>query len=218
MIRVFVADDHRLFRQALISLLSEIPDLEVVGDAANGRAAVDEILELAPDVVLMDIHMPGLSGTEAARTVSEARPDVAVIVLTVSETDEDLLDAVRAGARGYLLKNADAEELVEAIRRVRAGEAIVTPAMTGKLLAGFRDADRRALPAVEDVLTPRERQVLAHLSTGATNREIATALVISEHTVKTHVRHILRKLEVANRAEAAAYATRHGLAPHDQED
>ncbi len=211
MIRVFLADDHRLFRQGLISLLQDEPDIEVVGEATDGPTAVHLVCTLKPDVVLMDVHMPGLSGTEATRAILQQCPETAILMLTVSEDDEDLFDAVRAGARGYLLKNVDAEDLVEAIRCVARGEAVLSPPMTARLMAGFRATERQAFPPRTAGLTPREHEILRLLAQGATNREIARALHISEHTVKTHVHHILEKLGVENRAQAAALAVRWGL-------
>lgn len=217
MIRVFIADDHLLFRQGLISLLEAEPDLEIVGEASDGLAAVRQIRALAPDVVLMDVHMPHLTGTEAARMLLGEGSDLSIIMLTVSEDDEDLFEAVRAGACGYLVKNIGADDLIAAIRRAHAGEAMLSPAMAAKLMQGFREADQRAPSSFDEVLTDREHQVLAELTTGATNREIAERLFISEHTVKTHVRHILNKLGLENRAQAAACAVRHGLVPFDSE-
>jgi DNA-binding NarL/FixJ family response regulator len=211
-IRVLIADDHTLFRQGLISLLSAEPDIEVVGEAANGERAVELTHRLRPDVVLMDIHMRGgLSGVEATRHIVAGHPDTRVVILTVSDQDEDLFEAVRAGAQGYLLKDVDADDLVDAIYRAHAGEAMLSPAVAARLMAGFREADRRVMPDIKSVLTERELEVLRHMAVGATNREIAEALVISEHTVKSHVRHILEKLGVENRAQAAALAVQQGL-------
>lgn len=218
MIRVLVADDHRLFRQGISSLLDEEENVTVVGEAEHGRMALRKIDRLKPDVVLMDVHMPQsaggtpvASGAEVTRQVLAEHPDVKIIMLTVSEDDADLFAAVRAGAVGYLLKNVDVDELVDAIHRAYAGEAMLSPVMAAKLLREFREVEQRAVPAPEDVLTGRERDVLRELATGATNREIAERLTISTHTVKTHVRHILKKLDVENRAQAAAYAAQHDL-------
>ncbi|MDQ7028926.1 MAG: LuxR family transcriptional regulator [Ardenticatenia bacterium] len=211
MIRVFLADDHRLFRQGVASLLEDAPDIEVVGEADDGLMAVHCVCELVPDVVLMDVHMPGINGTEATRVILRKCPRVRVLMLTVSEQDEDLFEAVRAGAHGYLLKNVDADELVAAIRQVHRGEAVLSPSMTARLMSGFREAERR--PPANDVLplTERELDILHLLAQGATNREIARALVLSEHTVKTHVHHILEKLGAENRAQAVAQAVHLGL-------
>ncbi len=213
MIRVFLADDHRLFRQGVASLLEDAPDIEVVGEAADGPTAVRLVSELEPDVVLMDVHMPGLNGTEATRAILHKCPRMRVVMLTVSEEDEDLFEAVRAGACGYLLKNVDADELVEAIRHVARGEAVLSPPMTARLMSGFREAESRSTAADGPALTERELDILRLLARGATNREIARSLVLSEHTVKTHVHHILEKLGAENRAQAVARAVHLGLIP-----
>lgn len=213
MIRVLVADDHRLFRQGIRSLLEEADDIQIVGEAKDGLEAVQKADVLEPDVVLMDVHMPAASGTEATQQILATHSDVRIIMLTVSEEDDDLFAAVRAGAVGYLLKNVDVDELVDAIHRAYAGEAMLSPVMAAKLMREFRAAEpeQRVGPAPDELLTNRERDVLRELATGATNREIAEQLMISTHTVKTHVRHILKKLDVENRAQAAAYAAQHDL-------
>jgi len=208
MIRVLIADDHTILRQGLRLILAEDPFLKLIGEAADGEEAVQRALELAPDVVLMDVKMPGLSGIEATRRIRAARPEVRILMLTVSDQDEDLFGALKAGARGYLLKNATAQEVLEAIHRVHQGEAILPPAMAARVL------DALAAPTHEpEALTPREVEVIRLLAQGLGNKEIAAALSISENTAKTHVRHILDKLGLRSRAEAAAYAVRSGLIP-----
>ncbi len=198
-----MADDHTLFRQGLVSLLADEPDLEVVGEATSGEEALELAHVLRPDLVLMDVRMPGMSGVEATRRLLSELPGLKVIILTVSEDDEDLFGAIEAGARGYVLKNADAEELLRAIRQVHAGRALVSPAMTLRILEALRTGQ---FPLPREIpLTPREQEVLRLLVQGATNREIARALTISENTVKTHVRHILEKLGLQNRSQVAAY-------------
>lgn len=215
MIRVLIVDDHRLFRQGLISLLEDAPDIQVVGEAGDGPTAIRLACERSPDVILMDIHMPGMSGIEATRAILQQCPRVRILMLTVSEEDEDLFEAVRAGARGYVLKNVDADDLVKAIQHVYQGEAALSPHMAARLMAGFREGGRhsQAAAASLDRLTDRERDLLRLVAQGATNREIAEQLVLSERTVKTHVHHILEKLGVENRAQAAALAVQYGLVP-----
>ena len=208
MIRVLIADDHTILRQGLRLILPEDANLTVVGEAATGEEAVARTLELSPDVVLMDVKMPYLSGIEATRRIRAVQPEIRILMLTVSDKDEDLLGALKAGARGYLLKNAEAREVLEAIHRVQAGEAILPPALAARVL------DELAVPAPNpEELTPREAEVLQLVAQGLGNKEIAVALCISENTVKTHVRHILNKLGLRSRAEAAAYAVRSGLVP-----
>ncbi len=235
MISVLIADDHAVLRQGLRLILREDPDLQVVGEAASGEEAVTKALALAPDVVLMDIGLPDISGIEAIRriraarpgtrilvlTISDrdrdllgaiqaARPGTRILVLTISDRDRDLLGAIQAGARGYLLKSAEAEEVLHAIRRVATGEAVLPPNMTTRLLDAL--AEPKPMP---EILTDRELEVLRHIARGLANKEIAAALNISQNTVKTHVRQILAKLNVRSRAEAAAYAVRAGLIAED---
>lgn len=206
-IRVLLADDHALFRRGMAELLAESPEVEVIGEASDGREAVDLAQELAPDVILMDVHMPTAGGVEAVRRLKSST-EVRVLMLTVSDKDEDLLGAIDAGADGYLLKNAEPEELVAAIRHVASGHSALSPEVTGKVMrrAAGSDAARS-----ETDLSPREREVLLHLAQGRTTAQIAQQLVISSSTVKTHVHHILRKLEAANRTEAVAKAAELGL-------
>jgi len=202
-IRLLIVDDHTLFRQGLVSLLQMEPELEVVGEAADGEEVVRLVRELRPDVVLMDVQMPQVDGVEATRRLLAAVPEARVLMLTVSEEDEDLFAAIQAGARGYILKNAEADELLEAIRRVHAGEAMLSSAVTLRVLEALRTGQ---IPTSPDLpLTPRERDVLRLLARGASNRQIAETLMISENTVKTHVRNILDKLGLRRRSEVAAY-------------
>ncbi len=210
MISVLIADDHAVLRQGLRLILREDPDLQVVGEAASGEEAVTKALALAPDVVLMDIGLPDISGIEAIRRIRAARPGTRILVLTISDRDRDLLGAIQAGARGYLLKSAEAEEVLHAIRRVATGEAVLPPNMTTRLLDAL--AEPKPMP---EILTDRELEVLRHIARGLANKEIAAALNISQNTVKTHVRQILAKLNVRSRAEAAAYAVRAGLIAED---
>lgn len=214
-IRVLIADDHALFRDGLRRILGDFPDLTVVGVAANGAAAVDLATRLQPDVIVMDVRMPGMSGPEATRQLRAVAPACRVLMLTVSERDADLFAAVKAGARGYLLKSVEAGELVAAIRRVHAGEAVVAPAMAVKLLEEFSALATRGASAAAEPLTERESAVLRAVARGLSNKEIAAELGLSEHTVKTHLRHILDKLHLRSRAHAAAYAVEAGLVEAD---
>ena len=210
MIRVLIADDHTVLRHGLRLILNQAEGLTVVGEAADGEEAVTLALALQPDVVLMDVNMPGVDGIEATRRLRTARPEMKVLMLTISKRDKDLLGAVKAGAKGYLLKSAEAGEVIDSIRRVAAGEAILPPEMINLVL------EELASPSPEpQQLTERELDTLKLVAQGLGNKEIASRLHISENTVKTHVRHILEKLHLNNRAEAAAYAVRHGLIPKD---
>lgn len=206
-VRVLVADDHALFRRGLVGLLSEQPDIEPVGEAHSGPEAVQLSRQLRPDVVLMDVHMPGGGGIEAVRALKQGA-GVHVLMLTISEKDDDLWGAIAAGADGYLLKSAEPDELCRAIRRVASGQGALSPEITATVMRAASQARSRE-PAIE--LSQREREVLAELAHGATTIEIARRLVISESTVKTHVRHILEKLGASNRAEAVGRATALGL-------
>lgn len=201
-IRLLIVDDHTMFRQGLVSLLRDEAEFQVVGQAADGEQALRLAQARHPDVVLMDVMMPGMDGVEATGRLVEALPEARILMLTISEADDDLLAAVRAGARGYVLKNADTAELLRAIRRVHAGEAVLSPAVTLRVLQEVRAAPPPPAPATP--LTPREREVAWLLTRGATNREIAETLMISKNTVKTHVSHILEKLEVESRRQVAA--------------
>lgn len=218
MIRVFLADDHTLLRQGLRRILAEDPTLTVVGEAADGNEAVTQACALNPDVILMDVWMPGLNGIEATRRIREACPGVQIIMLTVSDRDADLFGALKAGARGYLLKNAEAQQVLEAIHRVAAGEAILPPALAARVLDEFVKLTAKqpsgAIGGAE-TLSEREAAVLRLVAQGLSNKEIAVHLSLSENTVKTHVRHILEKLHLRSRTEAAAYAARTGLAAED---
>jgi two-component system, NarL family, response regulator LiaR len=206
-VKVLVCDDHPVVRQGLRTFLSGRPDIDVVGDAADGEEALRKVPHLRPDVVLMDLLMPGMGGLEAIRRLSAEHPDVAVIVLTSMTDTEQVLPAVRAGARGYLLKDAEPAEVERAILAAQRGEALLHPRAAASVLAQARSAEPDPLGA----LTARERDVLACLGRGLTNRQIASELVIAEKTVKTHVSSILAKLGVADRTQAAIAAVRAGL-------
>ncbi len=230
-IRVLLVDDHPLFRDGLASLLERDGRFQVVGYAGDGKAAVAAAARLNPDVVLMDIQMPDMDGLEATRRLMAAHPHLKVIMLTVSDQDEDLFEAIKAGAQGYLLKTATGgQEMVEAVGRVVAGEAIITPALAPRLLAEFAALARKAEAQGSErarerkservrgpesgrakerqevqTLSPREREVLELVAEGLSNKEIASRLVISENTVRAHLRNILDKLHVSSRVQAALW-------------
>jgi DNA-binding NarL/FixJ family response regulator len=210
-IQVLVADDHRLFRQGLIALLNTRQDLvTVVGEATNGYDAVDQTLRLRPDVVLMDIYMPHLDGLQAAREIHQSMPGISIIMLTSSEQEEHLLEAIRLGACGYLLKTLDAGELFELLHCVSNGEAALTRAMATQILRGFQRNFANS-HSNHFTLTEREMDVLYLIASGKSNSEISDELYISVNTVKIHLHNILTKLQVENRTQAAAYAIQAGL-------
>jgi DNA-binding NarL/FixJ family response regulator len=213
-VRVLVADDQALFRRGVVVVLSASKDIEVVGEAADGEEAVAAAQELQPDVVLMDVRMPRLSGVEATRHIRRSLPGTEVLMLTVSDEEEDLFESVKAGANGYLLKEVAIEEIAETVRAMAEGQAVVSPSMTTKLLSEFRSLARRASEREElppPGLTEREMQVLQLMAQSKSNKEIAAALFISENTVKNHVRNILEKLHLHSRMEAVTYAWRKRL-------
>ena len=209
--RVLIADDHALFRDGLRSLL-EARQIQVVGEAANGREAVELSRSLHPDVVLMDLTMPVLDGLAATRIISAEMPGVKVVVLTASEEDADLFDAIKSGAQGFLPKDLEAERFFEHLNGVTRGEPALTAGLARKVLSEFAHPSSRPQERTADELTEREREVLELLVQGVTsNRELAKRLFVSENTVKYHLRNILDKLHVQNRAQVIAYAVRHGL-------
>lgn len=217
-IRILVVDDHTLFRRGLTALLSRDPQFQVVADAADAGEAQRRALELQPDLILLDNHLPGVNGVDALPALREAVPAVRVLMLTVSEDEHDLAAALRAGASGYLLKNMEGEALAAAIRQAMRGEHVIAAEMTGKLVAAYRDA---ATPATDNTqaapasplatLSPRELDILRGIARGESNKEIARTLGIAETTVKVHVQHVLRKLGVSSRVQAAVVATSQGL-------
>jgi len=209
-IRVVVVDDHTLFRRGIISLLSHERDFAVVGEAADGFEGIRTAVAQKPDVVLLDLNMPGISGLDALAAILKDAPGAHVVMLTVSEDAEDLVAALRAGAQGYLLKNIDSDFLVRSIRRAADGESVISPEMAGKLMRQVRTGAPGAQPA--DVLSPREREILQQLAKGGSNKEIARDLDLAESTVKIHVQHILRKLGLASRVQAAIWAIENGIA------
>jgi two-component system, NarL family, nitrate/nitrite response regulator NarL len=212
-IRVLIVDDHTLFRSGIKLLLQRQDGFEVVGEAGDGLEGVKRAKQLKPDVVLLDLHMPGTSGLEAIPLLREEAPQAEVIMLTVSEDAEDLLDALRAGARGYLLKNIETDFLLDSIRRAVNGESVMSSQMAGKLADVMRRGPKGSGGAETGLekLTPREREIIAMLARGVSNKEIARALDLAESTVKIHVQGILRKLNLTSRVQAAVYAVEHGL-------
>jgi len=213
-IRILIVDDHTLLRSGIKLALQRHEGFEVVGEAGDGLEGIKRAKQLKPDVVLLDLHMPGTGGLEALRVLVEDVPETQVVMLTVSEDAEDLLETLRAGARGYLLKNIDTEFLLESIRRAAHGESVMSPQMAHKLADSLR-APPKESAAVVDVnpgkLSPREREIIVMLAHGASNKEIARVLGLSESTIKIHVQGILRKLNIAKRVQAAVYAVAHGL-------
>lgn len=210
-IRVLIADDHAAFRGGLRAVLDTADDVLVVGEAATGVEAVGRVATLAPDVVLMDVNMPALDGVEATRRIVEASPHTAVVVLTMHDDDDTVFAAVRAGARGYLLKGAQRQDLLRAIRSVVAGEAIFGPAVARRLVAFFARPAPQADPNLFPELTAREREILDLIAAGRSNAEITAALVLAPKTVRNHVSNIFAKLQVRDRAEAIVRAREAGL-------
>ena len=213
-IRVLLVDDHALFREGLASILGSQPDFEIIGEAGDGLEAVVKAQELKPDLILMDITMPGCDGIEATRRIKQSLPDTTIVMLTVRDEDEKLFDAIRSGAQGYLLKNMRAQNMLALLRGAVRGEAAITPALAGHILEEFRRLSQVAPFGDEGEiasLTAREQEVLGLIAQGALDKEIADALGISLYTVKSHVRNILAKLHAGNRHEAVQRARRQGL-------
>lgn len=206
-IRLVVVDDHALFRAGLISLLGEMTDFQVVGEASDGGSAIDVVSRTKPDVVLLDVNMPGVGGVETVRLLKKTE-SCRILMLTISKSEEDLFGAITAGADGYLLKNAEPDELRKSILLVSQGMAVLSPQITRQVLRAVNTDQKRS---TDSGLSSREMEVLECLSKGFTTLQIASELYISENTVKTHVRHILEKLEASNRAEAVSKAVQMGL-------
>ena len=213
-IRVLVVDDHALFRRGLEMVLEQEPDIEVVGEASDGAEAVERATDTTPDVVLMDVRMPKRGGIDACSSIHEVVPSAKIIMLTISDEEADLYEALKAGAMGYLLKEISIEEVATAIRAVHGGQSLISPSMASKLITEFasmsrRSEDRQQVPTPR--LTDREMEVLKLVAKGLNNRDIAKELFISENTVKNHVRNILEKLQLHSRMEAVMYAVREKL-------
>jgi len=226
LIRILVVDDHSLFRRGLIALLAREPSLQVVGEAADAGQAQRQARQLQPDLILLDVDMPGVRGVDALPALREAAPAARVLMLTVSEDEQDLSTALRAGAAGYLLKSIEGDALSAAIARVMRGESVLASEMTGKLMDAFRDTSANAASAKGSAeagsastahasalqsLSPRERDILRGIARGASNKEIGAELGIAETTVKIHVQHVLRKLGVSSRVQIAVVAANAGV-------
>jgi DNA-binding NarL/FixJ family response regulator len=214
-IRVLIVDDHALIRRSLEMALAAEADIEVVGEASDGQEAVELADRLTPDVMLMDVRMPRRSGIEATRAIKASVPSTRIIMLTVSDEEEDLFEAIKAGATGYLLKNVQLDEVPQAVRGVHEGQSLINPAMAAKLITEFANMSRKEAERPPQLpvprLTEREMEVLRLVAKGMNNREIAKQLFISENTVKNHVRNILDKLQLHSRMEAVVYAVREKL-------
>jgi DNA-binding NarL/FixJ family response regulator len=214
MIRVLLADDQRIVREGLETLLGLLEDVEVVGTAADGEEAIELAGTSRPDVVLMDLRMPRCDGVEATRRLREGHPDIKVLMLTTYADDRSVIDALRAGARGYLTKDAGAKEIEQALRQVMHGQAAIDPAVQHHLLDAIAGAGDQSVPkddSLPDGLTAREAEVLSLIAKGLSNAEIAAQLVVSETTVKSHINHLFTKTGVRDRAQAVTYAYEHGL-------
>lgn len=208
-IRVLLVDDHSLFRSGVKALLQRDEGIEVAGEAGNALEGIELARTLKPNVVLMDISMPGIKGTKAIAALLEAAPFVNLLMLTVSENENDLFDAIKSGAKGYILKNIEPEDLIRSIKRVAAGEAVVSGNLTGKIMDEFRNLVIQK-EEHKEILTPREKEVLLLLAEGKSNKDIATDLNLSESTVKIHIQHVLKKLNLKGRVQAAVYAMERG--------
>ena len=220
-VKVLVVDDHALFRRGITAVLANHENLEVVGEASDGLEAIKKAEAIVPDIIVMDLNMPHCSGLEATQALQTKMPQVNILVLTVSDNEADLFAAVKFGAKGYILKNTEPEELIQAILHITQGGVIVSPIMATKLLTEFKgleaEGKREAIQETESNLSPREGEVLQLVAQGATNKQIADSLFISENTVKTHLRNIMDKLHLANRSQAAAYAVERGLVKYKEQ-
>lgn len=210
MLRILLVDDHTLIRKGLAALLATQENMEVIGEAADGLEAIEQARLLLPDLILMDVHMPRCTGPQATRAIKREMPHVCIVMLTVSDDDQDLFEAIKSGAQGYLLKNLEPQELFDLLESTQKGEAALSRSMMARILHEFQ----QSMPADgREELTERELEVLRLLVDGASNAEIGRALCVTEHTVKIHMRNILEKLHLQNRVQAAVYAVRQGLAP-----
>jgi len=212
-IRVLIVDDHTLFRSGIKAVLQRHPEFEVVDEAGDGLEGIKRAKSLQPDVVLLDLHMPGISGPEAIRLMREQAPQSKILMLTVSEDGEDLMETLNEGAIGYLVKNIDTTALIDGIRRAAHGETVVSPVMMGKLVQGMRQQAHPSPtpPSCKDKLSPREREIMARLARGESNKELARAFDLAESTIKIHLQNIFKKLNLTSRVQAAVFAIEHGI-------
>lgn len=208
-IRILLADDHPIVRQGLAAVLNGEEDLEVIAEAGDGLEAVSKATQHSPDVILMDLQMPGMDGVEAIKKIKEKAPDIGIIILTTFGTDEYIFQGIEGGARSYLLKDSPPEEVIKAVRAVHRGESLIQPRVASRLLDRFSELSKA--PASEEILSPREIDVLWLIAKGSTNKEIASQLSIGESTVKTHIIHIFNKLGVKDRTEAVIEASKKGI-------
>ena len=208
-IRIVLIDDHTLFRSGIKALLARQENFEVIGEASDGLSGVKLVEQQQPDVVLLDLDMPVMNGREALAQILSSRPDQTVVMLTVSEDSEDLTECMRLGARGFLLKNINAEFLVDAIKKAANGDNVFSPEMTARLVQSLISPNAPQPAGALDTLTPREMEILGHLAAGHSNKVIARKLDLAESTIKVHVQSILRKLELSSRVQAAVYAVQH---------
>jgi DNA-binding NarL/FixJ family response regulator len=213
MLRILLVDDHVLFRKGVAALLARRPEMEVVGEASDGLEAITAAREIVPDVILMDINMPKCDGLEATRIIKRELPHVKIVILTVSDDDQNLFEAIKSGAEGYLLKDLEPAKLYDLLESVSRGEAPLSGVVAAKILKEFArpNIDPAPVPEMIDALTARETEILQFVVDGQTNKEIAASLFIAENTVKIHLRNILEKLHLQNRIQAAVYAVRQGL-------
>lgn len=211
-IKVLIADDHALLREGIVKILSLEEDLEIIGEASRGEEAITLARKLKPDVILMDINMPGINGIEATKIIKEEMPEIGVIALTIHDDEEYIFELVRVGVSGYVLKDIQPERLIAAIKDVAFGKSVIHPDITAKLLGEFnRLSERKTRPSNYDDLTNRELDVLQLIARGMANKDIAQSLFISEKTVKNHITNIFRKLNVEDRTQAALYAIKNKL-------
>lgn len=212
--RVLLVDDHSLFRKGIASLLGDLKEIEIVGEAGNGQEGIEKARQLKPDIIIMDVEMPKVSGVEAVKVIKNELPQTKVVMLTISEEDADLFNSLKNGAQGYLLKSMEPEELIKEVKDLVNGEVALTKSLAGKILAEFTKICEIRKPSRNHVqynLTEREEEVLKLVAQGITNKEIAQSLQISENTVKNHLYNIMEKLHLKNRVQIAAFAWREGL-------